>query len=166
MGNYTENYFERQQMFLNRFNKKADTNTNAVQVDTCLARLQLDFAELEESPVITIEKSNLANGEPDLKNFTITVTPSEDSPWHGGVYRFKVNCPPEFPSQTFNVEIMDAVYHPNMDLVKDGQPARICLSLLRVEWKPIYGVKHLLYSLLGMFVNPNHADPLNREAAT
>ena len=147
-----------------------DTTTTATttttQVDACLARLQSDFSDLEDSPVIKITKDNLANGEPDLKNFIIAVTPGDDSPWYGAKYRFKVNCPPDFPMATFNVEIMDACYHPNMDLVKDNKPARICLSLLRTQWKPIYTVKHLTYSLIGMFSNPNHADPLNRSAAT
>lgn len=117
-------------------------------------------------PAVTIEKEKFANGEPDLKNFVITVTPGDDSPWFGGKYRFKVNCPPQYPTAVFNVEIMDPVYHPNMDLVINGKPAKICLSLLRTEWRPAYGVKHLTYSLAGMFVAPNHADPLNREAAT
>ena len=52
------------------------------------------------------------------------------------------------------------VYHPNFDT-----SGKVCLNILRTDWKPTLGVKPLVFGLLYLFTDPNPNDPLNQDAA-
>jgi ubiquitin-conjugating enzyme E2 M len=41
----------------------------------------------------------------------------------------------------------------------------VCLNILRDEWKPILDINAVIYGLIFLFLEPNPADPLNKEAA-
>ncbi|CAK7347677.1 unnamed protein product [Dovyalis caffra] len=52
------------------------------------------------------------------------------------------------------------VYHPNIDL--EGS---VCLNILREDWKPILNINIIVYGLFHLFMQPNHEDPMNSDAA-
>ncbi len=52
------------------------------------------------------------------------------------------------------------VYHPNIDL-----EGKICLNILREDWKPVLSISSVVYGLQFLFLDPNPDDPLNKEAA-
>ena len=52
------------------------------------------------------------------------------------------------------------VYHPNIDL-----EGKICLNILREDWKPVLSISSVIYGLQFLFLDPNPDDPLNKEAA-
>ena len=52
------------------------------------------------------------------------------------------------------------MYHPNIDL-----EGNVCLNILREDWKPVLSVSSIIYGLQYLFLDPNHDDPLNKEAA-
>lgn len=55
---------------------------------------------------------------------------------------------------------MKKIFHPNLDL--DG---KVCLNILREDWKPVSSLKDIMFGLLFLFLTPNPSDPLNKEAA-
>ena len=52
------------------------------------------------------------------------------------------------------------MYHPNIDL-----EGKICLNILREDWKPVLSISSIVYGLQFLFLDPNADDPLNKEAA-
>lgn len=56
--------------------------------------------------------------------------------------------------------IFKRIFHPNIDL-----EGKVCLNILRDEWKPISTLKTVIFGLLFLFLSPNPADPLNKDAA-
>jgi ubiquitin-conjugating enzyme E2 M len=41
----------------------------------------------------------------------------------------------------------------------------VCLNILRADWKPVLGINAVILGLVFLFIEPNPADPLNKEAA-
>ncbi|CAK9160410.1 unnamed protein product [Ilex paraguariensis] len=52
------------------------------------------------------------------------------------------------------------VYHPNIDL-----EGNVFLNILREDWKPVLNISTIIYGLYHLFMEPNHEDPLNPDAA-
>eukprot|EP00913_Durusdinium_trenchii_P000652 g605.t1 len=42
---------------------------------------------------------------------------------------------------------------------------KVCLNILREDWKPVLSISLVVYGLLYLFLEPNPGDPLNHEAA-
>ena len=40
----------------------------------------------------------------------------------------------------------------------------VCLNILRDDWKPVFGMNHVIFGLLHLFRSPNMSDPLNKVA--
>lgn len=52
------------------------------------------------------------------------------------------------------------IYHPNIDLA-----GKVCLNILRADWRPIYDVAAVVNGLIFLFYDPNPNDPLNKGAS-
>uniref|UniRef100_A0A7S3E664 NEDD8 carrier protein n=2 Tax=Rhodosorus marinus TaxID=101924 RepID=A0A7S3E664_9RHOD len=121
-----------------------------------LLRLKKDFEELD------LPRTMKMNMNPDdISTFTVDLVPAE-GPWRGGlfVFKFTVNTM-SYPHEPPVALCLTQVYHPNIN--KEG---KICLNVLRDDWKPFYTITTVLQSLQLLFtelVNPD--DPLNKEAA-
>lgn len=55
---------------------------------------------------------------------------------------------------------LDQIYHPNIQA--DG---KICLNILREDWKPVLTLNSVMVGLQYLLLEPNADDPLNKEAA-
>jgi ubiquitin-conjugating enzyme E2 M len=124
-------------------------------------RLAKDFGTLDlpNNCAMKIIKTN--TGQDDLQNFTVILTPTEESYWHGAVYPFAFTVPDNFPMEPPKVHCGETIYHPNIDL--DGN---VCLNILRKDWSAVLTINHIIYGLETLFADPNPEDPLNRDAAT
>ena len=49
------------------------------------------------------------------------------------------------------------IYHPNIDL-----SGKICLNILREDWKPVLNLNSIMIGLQFLFLEPNPDDPLNK----
>ena len=80
--------------------------------------------------------------------------------WRGGTFPFSIKIPNAYPHEAPKVLCTPKIYHPNIDY--DG---KVCLNILREDWKPVLTLSAVLYGLQFLFLEPNADDPLNKEAA-
>ncbi|KAI3522021.1 hypothetical protein L1887_11499 [Cichorium endivia] len=119
-------------------------------------RLHKDISELNLPKTCNI---SFPNGKDDLMNFEVTIRP-DDGYYLGGTFTFTFQISSIYPHEAPKVKCKTKVYHPNIDL--DGN---VCLNILREDWKPVLNINTIIYGLYHLFTEPNHDDPLNREAA-
>mmetsp|Transcript_18465 Transcript_18465/g.16085 ORF Transcript_18465/g.16085 Transcript_18465/m.16085 type:complete len:183 (+) Transcript_18465:310-858(+) len=96
----------------------------------------------------------------DITRFDVKVKPEEGSFWFGAHYDFSVTVPTDYPHEPPKIECNTKIYHPNIDL-----NGKVCLNILRQDWKPVLDINNVILGLLFLFIEPNPNDPLNEEAA-
>lgn len=118
-------------------------------------RIQKDIGELDGGRVasVTFPRPN------DLTNFNVSITP-DTGYWKGATYKFVFAIPPHYPHSPPKVECKTNIYHPNIDL-----QGKVCLNILREDWRPVLDINAVIYGLIYLFYEPNPDDPLNHEAA-
>eukprot|EP00934_Nitzschia_sp_Nitz4_P007437 Nitzschia sp. Nitz4//scaffold142_size57810//20997//23280//NITZ4_006494-RA/size57810-processed-gene-0.46-mRNA-1//1//CDS//3329536385//7427//frame0 len=87
-------------------------------------------------------------------------TPGEIRIQKGATYHFLFTIPPHYPHSPPRVECETKIYHPNIDL-----QGKVCLNILREDWRPVLDINSVIYGLIYLFYEPNPDDPLNHEAA-
>jgi len=118
-------------------------------------RIQKDIAELDGGKVATISFPN----PNDLTSFDVAICP-DSGYWQHATYHFTFSIPPHYPHTPPKVECKTKIYHPNIDL-----EGKVCLNILREDWKPVLDINSVIYGLIYLFYEPNPDDPLNHEAA-
>eukprot|EP00754_Rhynchopus_humris_P045123 Rhum_TRINITY_DN4614_c0_g1::Rhum_TRINITY_DN4614_c0_g1_i1::g.15074::m.15074/K10579/UBE2M, UBC12; ubiquitin-conjugating enzyme E2 M len=124
-------------------------------------RVVKDLGEVD----LTGSKTTLE--QPDKENMRellLTLRPS-DGFYEGGMFRFRVIIPHDYPHNPPKV-LYDLkanehkIFHPNID--EDG---KVCLNILRAEWRPVLTLKSVVFGMELLFSEPNPDDPLNKKAA-
>ncbi|KAL7484599.1 hypothetical protein ACHAW6_014894 [Cyclotella cf. meneghiniana] len=118
-------------------------------------RIQKDIAELDGGKVANIELPN----PNDLTIFEVSITP-DSGYWKDATYKFKFDIPDHYPHTPPKVHCDTKIYHPNINL-----EGKVCLNILREDWKPVLDINAVIYGLIFLFYEPNPDDPLNLEAA-
>mmetsp|Transcript_28524 Transcript_28524/g.40354 ORF Transcript_28524/g.40354 Transcript_28524/m.40354 type:complete len:210 (+) Transcript_28524:32-661(+) len=134
--------------------KSADSSTGKKRTPGEI-RIQKDIAELDGGKVATIEFPN----PNDLTTFRVSITP-DTGYWAQATYHFTFVIPAHYPHSPPKVDCLTKIYHPNINL--DG---KVCLNILREDWKPVLDINAVIYGLIYLFYEPNPDDPLNHEAA-
>ena len=80
--------------------------------------------------------------------------------WSGGKFNFTMSIPKTYPHEAPKVHCNTKVYHPNIDL-----NGKVCLNILREDWKPTLSITSVVLGLQFLFMDPNPGDPLNKAAA-
>jgi len=125
------------------------------KVTAAQLRVQRDLAELSLGSTM---KTTFPNAD-DILNFTLTIEPDEGM-YKGGSFIFTFAINQNFPHDPPKVKCTQKIYHPNIDL--DGN---VCLNILREDWKPVLNLNAVIVGMQFLFLEPNAADPLNKEAA-
>lgn len=63
----------------------------------------------------------------------------EETPYAGGIFRIKLVLSKHFPSEPPKGFFLTKIFHPN--IAGNGE---ICVNTLKKDWKPEYGIKHIL----------------------
>ena len=130
-----------------------------IQLSSYFTRLhhspRLDIAELDGGKVAEITFPN----QNDLTIFEVDITPSEGF-WKSATYKFQFEIPDHYPHTPPKVHCDTKIYHPNINL-----EGKVCLNILREDWKPVLDINAVIYGLIYLFYDPNPDDPLNHEAA-
>ena len=135
--------------------------------------------DLNELSLGSTMKTTFPNPD-DILNFTLTIEPDEGM-YKGGSFLFTFAINQNFPHDPPKVKCTQKIYHPNIDL-----EGNVCLNILREDWKPVLNLNAVIVgmqvrltcfssmpffavlrftSVQFLFLEPNAADPLNKEAA-
>ncbi|KAK9484256.1 ubiquitin-conjugating enzyme/RWD-like protein [Lipomyces starkeyi] len=152
------------------------------KVTAAQIRVQKDLTELSLPSTM---KTHFPNPD-DLLHFNVAIEPDEGM-YQGGKFNFSFTINNSFPHEPPKVKCTQKIYHPNIDL-----EGNVCLNILREDWKPVLNL-YVLYDAMCMcrlsmvreainalkicrnavlvglqylFLEPNAADPLNKEAAS
>lgn len=130
--------------------EKKKPRTSAAQI-----RVQKDLTELSLPSTMSTHFPDPEN----LLDFELTIRPDEGLYKHG-VFRFSFHVNAEYPHEPPKVKCLQRIYHPNIDL-----EGNVCLNILREDWKPVLNLNSIVVGLQFLFIEPNPADPLNKDAA-
>jgi len=132
-----------------------DNGKGKTRQHPCEIRIQKDLSEMDDIPGAKIEFPN-----PDiLMQFFVHINP-RDGLYQGAKFKFTVDIPPNYPYDPPKVHCDTLVYHPNIDW-----EGHVCLNILRADWRPVLSLGSVIFGLFHLFLEPNPADPLNKEAA-
>lgn len=81
------------------------------------------------------------------------------TPFEGGLFRMKLVLPPDFPASPPKGFFTTKIWHPNVS--KSGE---ICVNVLKRDWKPDLGLRHVLLVIRCLLIEPYPESALNEEA--
>ncbi|KAF4439844.1 chitin synthase [Fusarium austroafricanum] len=125
------------------------------KVTAAQLRVQKDLSELSLGSTMKTEFPD----PDDILNFVLTIDPDEGM-YRGGRFTFDFTINQNFPHEPPKVRCREKIYHPNIDL-----EGKVCLNILREDWKPVLNLNAVIVGLQFLFLEPNASDPLNKEAA-
>ncbi|KAM0333061.1 hypothetical protein ACHAQA_001719 [Verticillium albo-atrum] len=141
--------------------QKAENAENAAaggkkkKVTAAQLRVQKDLSELSLGKTM---KTDFPDPD-DILHFTLTIQPDEGM-YRSGQFNFTFDINQNFPHDPPKVRCQEKIYHPNIDL-----EGKVCLNILREDWKPVLNLNAVIVGLQFLFLEPNASDPLNKEAA-
>eukprot|EP00038_Savillea_parva_P007452 m.170241 g.170241 ORF g.170241 m.170241 type:complete len:203 (-) comp13214_c0_seq1:265-873(-) len=119
-------------------------------------RLSKEVGKLISAPP---EDIKIHINEEDITDIQATITGPVGTPYEGGQFRLKIVLGDSFPSNPPKGFFLTKIFHPNV--AKNGA---ICVNTLKKDWKPTYGIEHVLTVIKCLLIHPNPASALNEEA--
>jgi len=119
-----------------------------------LRRIKLDMASLEEQTLVSAQPN-----ENNLYEWKATITGPPETPYEGGIFKFDIELPNDYPFSPPIVTVKTKIFHPNISKNK------ICVDFLQGKWSCLMQIQSVLMSILLLLNDPNSMDPLNSEAA-
>lgn len=81
------------------------------------------------------------------------------TPYEGGIFRMKLVFGSEFPSVPPKGYFLTKIFHPNV-----SNTGEICVNVLKRDWTPTLGLRHVLTVIRCLLIEPNPESALNEEA--
>lgn len=118
--------------------------------------LAKELSELQEKPC---EGIRVLMNEQDLTDVQAEIDGPAGTPYAGGVFRMRLSLPSDFPASPPKGFFMTKIWHPNV--AKAGE---ICVNVLKRDWKPDLGLRHVLLVIRCLLIEPFPESALNEEA--
>eukprot|EP00775_Hariotina_reticulata_P006379 gene6379-6611_t len=97
--------------------------------------------------------------EQDVTDIAVEVDGPPSTPYAGGLFRMKLSLPADYPSSAPKGFFTTKIWHPNVS--KTGE---ICVNVLKRDWKPDLGIRHVLMVIRCLLIEPYPESALNEEA--
>ncbi|PWN25508.1 ubiquitin-conjugating enzyme E2S [Jaminaea rosea] len=81
------------------------------------------------------------------------------TPFEGGFFLVTFAFTSEFPAVPPQCRMPTKIFHPNV-----SSSGEICVSTLKKDWQPHYGIAHILTTVKCLLISPNPDSALNPEA--
>ncbi|KAL9932495.1 hypothetical protein V8E36_008612 [Tilletia maclaganii] len=109
------------------------------------------------------EESFSASPLDDLQHLHAWIRGPPDTPYAGGYFAVEINIEdtPAFPDVPPHCKFVTPIFHPNIS--RDA--GEICVSTLKKDWKPEYGIRHILLTIKCLLIAPNPDSALEPESA-
>ncbi|KAG6902653.1 hypothetical protein C0995_013778, partial [Termitomyces sp. Mi166 len=123
---------------------------------TALRRVMREITELKKSPP---EGIRIQTNEEDMLDITGVIQGPESTPYAGGYFKVKFKFTEEFPAAPPKCWFATKIFHPNVSNIGE-----ICVNTLKKDWKPTYGIEHILVTVKCLLIYPNPESALDEEA--
>ena len=122
-----------------------------------LRRIQKELADLQKDP-----PSNCSAGPEgdDMFKWEGFILGPTESPYHGGVFKLRIQFPVDYPFKPPHLQFTTKIYHPNIN-----GAGLICLDILKQQWSPALTISKVLLSITSLLTDPNPDDPFVPEIA-
>ncbi|TIB34666.1 hypothetical protein E3P84_01634 [Wallemia ichthyophaga] len=119
---------------------------------------QLDDAvEVEENWMS--DNIRISFSDSDVFDVLGYVQGPEGTPYEDGFFKVKFNFGADFPNSPPNCRMLTKIFHPNIS--KTGE---ICVSTLKKDWRPEFGIEHILVTIKCLLIYPGPDSALDEEA--
>lgn len=125
---------------------------------TAIKALARELVSLDRSPTHGIRVSLC---DSDMLSFSGWIQGPPGTPYAGGFFRITFDFANiDFPNVPPTCRFATSIFHPNVS--KSGE---ICVSSLKKDWKPQYGIERILVTIKCLLIEPNPDSALDAEAS-
>ncbi|ETO17266.1 hypothetical protein RFI_20064 [Reticulomyxa filosa] len=122
-----------------------------------ITRILKDVRALSRKP---FEDITVHVNEEDISTIRATMIGPESTPYENGIFHVRLQFDGDFPTVPPKGYFDTPIFHPNV-ACKSGE---ICVNTLKKDWKPNYGLSHILMAIRSLLIDPNYDSALNEEA--
>ncbi|KAF7331590.1 Ubiquitin-conjugating enzyme e2 [Mycena kentingensis (nom. inval.)] len=128
---------------------KSDSPPDGIRI-RCSEDNMLDLTGIIEGPGALLPVRVLTKVDAELEAGT---------PYAGGYFHIKFQFTEEFPAAPPKCRFITKIFHPNV-----SSAGEICVNTLKKDWKPTYGIEHILVTVKCLLIYPNPESALDEEA--
>ncbi|KAN0065558.1 hypothetical protein ACQY0O_001396 [Thecaphora frezii] len=123
-----------------------------------LRKITKELITLSQTP---LDGVRVVLNESDLLSFQAWIQGPPGTPYEGGYFQITFDFDGvDFPSAPPTCKFATKIFHPNVSRAGD-----ICVSTLKKDWKPEYGIGRILVTIKCLLIAPNPDSALDPEAS-
>lgn len=115
--------------------------------------------ELQDLTTNPPEGIKVATNEEDITEVRASIEGPVGTPYADGLFRMKLVLGKDYPQAPPKGFFLTKIFHPNV-----SSTGEICVNVLKKDWKPDLGVKHVLVTVKCLLIYPNPESALNEDA--
>ncbi|KAG8679286.1 hypothetical protein FRC09_019075, partial [Ceratobasidium sp. 395] len=115
-----------------------------------------EISQLRSEPP---EGIRVITNEENMLDVTGIIAGPEGTPYAGGYFHVRFGFGDDFPAAPPRATMITKIFHPNV-----SRSGEICVNTLKKDWKPTYGLGHILVTIKCLLIYPNAESALDEES--